>query len=265
MAKQRLTPIRLVGYKNWRAIWLFKCECGNEIELKMNAYKTGNTKSCGCHITNPEINRNSRDDTGKKYNRLTLLRRFKKRDNKKVSQVYYECLCDCGNLTEVKGVLLRNNNTKSCGCIDKENILKRNKSPDFVSRRNYARNKKYKFIHWKTKEEVYATGGWEASVLLYLNTEKIDFKWQIPFNLTDSVYVCDLYLIDSDMYVEIKGQWFPHSIKKKEEFNHLYPNLNYEVWDREKLYSMGLVNSSGSIRISRMKLINKFLVNKERT
>lgn len=32
------------------------------------------------------------------------------------------CLCDCGQTTEVKGTLLRNKSTKSCGCWRKEFI-----------------------------------------------------------------------------------------------------------------------------------------------
>lgn len=31
-----------------RAQWLCKCECGKEIVVRSNAFKTGNTKSCGC-------------------------------------------------------------------------------------------------------------------------------------------------------------------------------------------------------------------------
>lgn len=255
-------PIKFVRYEKWRAIWLFKCECGNEVERKLNAYKTGNTKSCGCHRTNPDINGKSKDDTGKKFNRLTLKKRIRKRNKQNISQIYYECLCDCGNTVEVLGTLLRNNNTKSCGCLDRDNLTKRNKSPEFVSSRKYARNRKYKFIHWKTEETLFATGGWEASVLLHLNTEKINFKWQIPFNLKASVYICDLYLIDSDTYVEIKGQWFANAIKKNIEFKELYIHLNYEVWDLDKLHALGLINSSGNVRLSRQKEIKKYLVTK---
>ena len=34
-------------------------------------------------------------------------------------------MCDCGNLVEVSGANLKKNNTKSCGCFQKETTAKR--------------------------------------------------------------------------------------------------------------------------------------------
>jgi hypothetical protein len=34
--------------KNKRVIWLFRCDCGNEIELEATRVVSGNTTSCGC-------------------------------------------------------------------------------------------------------------------------------------------------------------------------------------------------------------------------
>lgn len=46
----KLTAIKYIGKtKNGSAIWLWKCDCGNEKEIIANSVKTGNTKSCG-HI-----------------------------------------------------------------------------------------------------------------------------------------------------------------------------------------------------------------------
>lgn len=46
----RLTAIRLVtkGSRRAKAKWLFRCECGNEIECTANRVRSGTTKSCGC-------------------------------------------------------------------------------------------------------------------------------------------------------------------------------------------------------------------------
>ena len=46
----RRAPSRRYGKKNKRAqvFWLCQCECGNEIEVRANGLKTGNTRSCGC-------------------------------------------------------------------------------------------------------------------------------------------------------------------------------------------------------------------------
>lgn len=48
----RLTAIKKVGMKGngrgSKAIWLCKCDCGNEKEVLRNSLVSGTTKSCGC-------------------------------------------------------------------------------------------------------------------------------------------------------------------------------------------------------------------------
>lgn len=52
------------------------------------------------------------DITGKRYGRLTVVRRIDKKGN----GAYWECLCDCGNTTILTTRVLNNGHTKSCGC-----------------------------------------------------------------------------------------------------------------------------------------------------
>ena len=54
-----------------------------------------------------------KDITGNKYGKLTVISSVGSRHKK----IYWLCQCECGNKTEVSGVSLRNNNTKSCGCL----------------------------------------------------------------------------------------------------------------------------------------------------
>jgi hypothetical protein len=42
------------------------------------------------------------------------------------SRPHWLCQCECGNNIIVKGDSLRSGNTKSCGCLNKENLLQRN-------------------------------------------------------------------------------------------------------------------------------------------
>lgn len=246
--KQRLTPIKFIYSKNNKSYWLFTCQCGNEIERPMNAFRSGNTKSCGCLITNPPINNRAKDHTGKKFNRLLALIRFKKRNKQGISQIYYECLCDCGNKKSVLGAYLQNNNTKSCGCLDRENLIKRNKDPIAISKRSNTLNKKYIIFHWKTNEKIYCTGSWEFGVIKYLNHRKINFEWQKIFDLPNGTrYICDLYLIQENKYIEVKGRWLKDAWDKVQLFRNTYPNLNLEIWDRSKLFLMNIINNQGKI------------------
>lgn len=56
------------------------------------------------------------NEIGNKYGKLTVLERAKT----KKKGVYWHCRCECGNEVDVLGTSLRNGNTKSCGCLQKE-------------------------------------------------------------------------------------------------------------------------------------------------
>ncbi len=49
---------------------------------------------------------------GKRFGRLTVLRR----ENKQ-----YVCLCDCGNIKNVRPTLIRGGSVRSCGCLRRDN------------------------------------------------------------------------------------------------------------------------------------------------
>lgn len=61
-----------------------------------------------------------RDLSGKKFNRLTVLRPVKKYD-----RTYLLCQCECGNTKEVKMSHVRSGNIKSCGCLNIEKLKSR--------------------------------------------------------------------------------------------------------------------------------------------
>lgn len=106
-----------------------KCECGNIKSYHYGSVKSGHTISCGCSkINNPKI---MHDLTGKKFGRLTVVRRDIERDSSanRKGNVHWLCKCDCGNpkLSSVTGYCLENGHTQSCGCLASEAIAKRNK------------------------------------------------------------------------------------------------------------------------------------------
>lgn len=91
------------GY--WYAI--FECpRCGKDFETTINHITTGRTKTCDC----------SRDLTGRKYGKLTVI----KKTGKKVKHddhLIWLCKCDCGNYKEVNAGSLTSGLTLSCGCL----------------------------------------------------------------------------------------------------------------------------------------------------
>jgi hypothetical protein len=96
-------------------------------------------------------------------------------------------------------------------------------------------------FHWQTNEELVCQGSYEAKVVDYLNLNQIYYKWQPEvFKLsTGKTYRPDLYLVDSDTWVEIKG-WMRLDAKEKwDEFHTNYPNS--EIWSKEKLKDMKIL------------------------
>ena len=59
--------------------------------------------------------------TNKRFGRLTVI----KRNGSRNGNALWECLCDCGNTVLVKSNNLTSGNSKSCGCLERENRIKR--------------------------------------------------------------------------------------------------------------------------------------------
>lgn len=57
------------------------------------------------------------DLTGKRFGKLTVLSQAGK---DKYGCIMWECLCDCGNTTNVVGAKLKIGHVKSCGCLSKD-------------------------------------------------------------------------------------------------------------------------------------------------
>lgn len=102
-----------------KTIWHCKCECGNDVVTTTGSLNAGLVQSCGCMWKD-----NARkigkarfiDLTGKKFERLTVIRLIKKSK----SYILWECECECGKTANVRGNDLRTSNTRSCGCLNVE-------------------------------------------------------------------------------------------------------------------------------------------------
>lgn len=93
--------------------WLCICDCGRETIVRGTDLRKGAVKSCTCLRNKLTSIRNSKDETGNRYGKLTVIKRDKN-ENKK--SWHWICKCDCGNTVTIDGKSLRSGNTKSCGC-----------------------------------------------------------------------------------------------------------------------------------------------------
>lgn len=65
------------------------------------------------------------DRTGQRFGRLKVVERVPR--NKNSTHALWLCVCDCGREITCTSGRLQSGNTKSCGCIHKEQLANRNK------------------------------------------------------------------------------------------------------------------------------------------
>lgn len=95
------------------------CDCGNEKIIRSDQLKSGEIRSCGCFKAEYWRNRLSLDLTGKRFNRLQVIRMA---GINKYRQTRCEVLCDCGTIKIVQSAGLVNGTTNSCGCYHKDRV-----------------------------------------------------------------------------------------------------------------------------------------------
>lgn len=128
----RLTVIeRDKSKKGGAAYWICQCECGNITSVRSDALTTAKnpTKSCGClakEKAKEKIDKNSL--VGKKFNRLTVIKRDETKEIGHHKSIYWICQCDCGNFVSVSTADLNSGHTKSCGCLKLEMLKERNEN-----------------------------------------------------------------------------------------------------------------------------------------
>ena len=105
----RLVVLGKTGMNNiGLVLWTCQCDCGGMKTVIANKLKTGHVKSCGC------LGRPSYDLQGKKFGRLTAVR--------KIKNTTWYCICDCGVATIAIQKVLRSGEKKSCGCLQRTDL-----------------------------------------------------------------------------------------------------------------------------------------------
>lgn len=115
-----------------RAQWLCECSCEehNKVIVMGNNLKNGNTQSCGCLQRERVSEIHFEDLTGQIFGRLTVIKRVDDyifESGERMVRWLCECNCSEHNTIIVTRSNLKNGNTKSCGCLQREFIASLNK------------------------------------------------------------------------------------------------------------------------------------------
>ena len=156
----------------------------------------------------------------------------------------------CGYIFKQKYNAFQN----GCGCPEcgkiqqKKTMLKKygvdnpTKNRDIALKAAQKVNHPELHYHWLTSEEVWTQGSYEASTIYDLNNRRINYLWQPKtFTLSNGkTYRPDLYLIDEDKWIEIKGYFRKDALEKWTEFHEkICPNS--ELWDGSKLKEFKII------------------------
>jgi hypothetical protein len=120
----RLTALCLAYVKRAKCgtvcYWQCKCDCGNLHTTTLASLVSGVVLSCGCYHRE-QASKTKHDLSGQRFERLLVIGFAERRGHKS----YWKCKCDCGKEVDVFTSSLRNNHTRSCGCLQKEITRKR--------------------------------------------------------------------------------------------------------------------------------------------
>lgn len=229
---QKFGRLTVLSYKGNR-VWECKCDCGTIKDIVGENIRSGGTKSCGC--LNDDNKRRYKDLTGQRFGRLVVVKRAKNyvSPSGKSKQLRWICKCDCGEYCVVNSDVLKNGRTKSCGCLQKENLNKINK-------------------HGAIKKNEYEVSNGIVFVAVKNSTEKV------LCDLEDWEYLKKYYWnLNSNGYVVsvIKGKSIPmHKIIMPDKKFEVVDHINRNKMDNRKdnlRYTTYMVNAQNRSLSSR--------------
>lgn len=104
--------------KKKQATWTCICDCGVTKVMEGSPLITGYSLSCGCRSRGRRL----KDIVGQRFGRLLVISRHGSTIHK---QATWSCICDCGKMTVAVGSDLRGGHTSSCGCYNRDQIVRK--------------------------------------------------------------------------------------------------------------------------------------------
>ena len=200
--EEKIKQRKLEGKNNNNIYWKCECDCGNKTSVYAGALKSGHTQSCGClRKKEKEAKENL---TGMKFNRLTVIKRVNRPSNRKNTQSYWSCQCDCGNERKIIAGYgdLKSGNTQSCGCLEQEMASEANKkynTYDFTNKYGIGYTAKGEEFYFdledydKIKDYCWCNNGQGYIVTNDINQNKIMRMHRIVMNCPDDMEIDHIF------------------------------------------------------------------------
>ena len=192
------------------------------------------------------------DLVGKKFGRLTVIKRTEDYvDSNGRKYVQWLCECDCKDKNHifVIGNNLKNGTTKSCGCLQKENVSKANK----------------KFNNYDLTSEAYGIGYTSKGEEFYFDLEDYDLIKDYCWFIDSNGYVMARDISNSLKHIHLHKLLFPESKEVDHKKHNLIDNRkenlrpvshNQNMFNKRKYKN----NTSGVTGVTWHKRSNKWRV-----
>lgn len=160
----------------------------------------------------------------KKFGRLTVLEECENRYSNREKK--YKCICDCGNITYVRGSDIRGGTSRSCGCLAIENTIKRS------TKHGKSHTKLYK-VYYNMKDRCYnikcnAYKNYGARGIKVCDEWLSDFMTFYNWAM-DNGYQDDLTIDRIDVngnYEPTNCRWVDMKIQQNNKRNNIYLTYN---------------------------------------
>lgn len=257
-----LTVIDRAPNLQGRVYWKCQCSCGNVINVRQDGLK--NKTSCGCKTIRSDF---QDVNIGDIFSRLTVISPSRRKANGKME---CDCECECGNIISVEIRNLKYEQTRSCGCYQRDKVAEigRLHKLDLTNQKFGRLTAKYPTdkrisgcVVWHCECEcggvkdvpsvrlikgatrscgcLVSLGEENVRNLLEKNNRKYISHWHhdsCRFNDTGYLAEFDFYIIDGDYIIEFDGiQHFKiHGWNTEERFKYVQEHDDFKnQWCRE--------------------------------
>lgn len=217
----------IYGHQNIGKTWTLTkklCECGCKKEINRNEiYFPGHEPkkcACGCgELASP---------------RKTYIRGHANRKYHKSSKPLYPklCQCGCGDFAKIGNRFILGHQS----AVTKWKASEKMKGKLLHSKSSYWKGQYYQSPY---QERIWLRSSYEIKYAEYLDRNNIDWLYECEtFDLYDTTYTPDFYLIKEKRFIEIKGWMSEKAQDKIDVFRKYYPEERLEVLFREDLIKL---------------------------